>query len=387
VEELAKRGARVIGLSDPRHILDLSPQTKDNTEKEKSLLEMLLDGVRTRSKNKEVFLEAVDMSSPRSIREFCGKMIKSEKRVDGLVFCHEYRSVGSFFSRNSKKRVSSEEDNIRQTRSLATFYMTTLFLPSLLAAPAERDIRIVNVVNPFYAAALSKVSFLHFSESLGSSKQRRTSIIKAGSMIKEGIRSLRMIVFMKHLQTVLDALPSAPVPGVDERLSPPVPASVPEARRHPTSNISVTTINPGISLSDTVQPLLEPTTLGLILYIILYPLLLLVAKSSYSAMQTVLHVLFVPTQAKLRASELSDPQHKVTEDDVKCLVPGGLYANCGVVRVDLPVSISSSETGKSRDGKEADQGESPADVLGRGVWETMEREVKEWNLSEENTHS
>jgi len=33
------------------------------------------------------------------------------------------------------------------------FLLTTLLLPALLVAPVERDIRIINIVNPFYAAA------------------------------------------------------------------------------------------------------------------------------------------------------------------------------------------------------------------------------------------
>jgi NAD(P)-dependent dehydrogenase (short-subunit alcohol dehydrogenase family) len=279
VEELARRGARVIGIAHPKHFEGITVEgDKGKLPEGSSVVEILLESIRTRSKNKEVFLEPVDISSPHSIREFCGKLIKSENRLDGLVFCHEYRSVGSFLSRghgSSQKRRRTEweiqEETNRQIGSLATFYMTTLFLPSLLAAPTDRDIRIVNVVNPFYAAALSDASHAHFTQSLtskGSGKRDLQPSVgkKASTLVKEGIRSLRMIVFMRHLQTVLNALPAAPVPNANQ-----VPAqSLPfqndkTMNKGSSSNISVSSVNPGISLSDTVHPLLGQSWIGMIL--------------------------------------------------------------------------------------------------------------------------
>jgi len=81
------------------------------------------------------------------------------------------------------------------------------------------------------------------------------------------------------------------------------------------------------------------------------------------------------------------------EDEIRCLVPGGLYANCGVVRVKLPTSVSSASGSSSgNSGKEkkekgvlgggGTEEEDPRDVLGREVWEMMEREVKEWDEAE-----
>jgi len=368
----------------------LSPGTGE-TQPGESLVEVLLDGIRTRSKNKEVFLEPVDISSPHSLRDFCGKLIKGENRVDGLVFCHEYRSLGSFFSRGASSKKGNDdleqEETTRRIGSLATFYITTLCLPSLLSAPPDRDIRIVNIVNPFYAAALSGTSFGHFTQTLlPKAKQDRN---KTSNTVKEGIRSLRMIVFMRHLQTVLNALPSAPVPNADET---PIPSmSFPEEesgkRKGSTSNISVCSVNPGISLSDTVQPLLEPSWMGMILYLLLFPIIFLLSKTSFSALQTVLHVLFVPTRAKLRASELSlsDPKRAQDpaslEEEIRCLVPGGLYANCGVVRVKLP-SVPLNSNAEKKAEKSGEKEEDPSDVLGREVWEMMEREIKEWDESE-----
>ena len=48
------------------------------------------------------------------------------------------------------------EKEKRFSGSLSTFLITTFVLPTLLVAPSERDIRIINVINPFHAAAEEK---------------------------------------------------------------------------------------------------------------------------------------------------------------------------------------------------------------------------------------
>jgi len=122
-------------------------------------------------------------------------------------------------------------------------------------------------------------------------------------------------------------------------------------------------------------------------YLLLFPIIFLLSKTSFSALQTILHVLFVPTRAKLRSSELSlsDPKRAQDpaslEEEIRCLVPGGLYANCGVVRVKLPAAPPSKEVEKKAE-KRGEKEEDPSDVLGREVWEMMEREIKEWDESE-----
>jgi hypothetical protein len=50
----------------------------------------------------------------------------------------------------SRTRVLEKQ---RQTASCATFLVFTLLLPLLLTAPVERDIRLITLINPFYAAA------------------------------------------------------------------------------------------------------------------------------------------------------------------------------------------------------------------------------------------
>jgi hypothetical protein len=112
--------------------------------------------------------------------------------------------------------------------------LITHLLPALLVAPVERDIRIINLINPFYAAALSS--------------QAQTS---KSTLVLEGRRSLRSIVLSRHTQRILDALPTAQIPKT-ELSSSSVPVVSSKSQK---SNIISVSVSPGISRVDTICPL------------------------------------------------------------------------------------------------------------------------------------
>lgn len=127
--------------------------------------------------------------------------------------------------------------------------MTTLLLPALLVAPVERDIRIINVVNPFYAAATALPFNPSFSVVDATATSKNMSIIS-----QEGQRSLRAIVLTRHLQRVLDALPSAAQVPKTEEGSRAVPVVSPKLQK---SNIVAVSVSPGIGRVDTVSSILN----------------------------------------------------------------------------------------------------------------------------------
>lgn len=132
------------------------------------------------------------MTSPKSISAFCTKFLNGEEqRLDGIVFGHEYTLYGGL-SRSSKPE---ELENARKEGSLATFLAITLLLPALLVAPVERDIRIVNICNPFYAAAIP--TFTPSVETPSSSTQ--------STFVAEGARALRTIIFTRHVSQALSS--------------------------------------------------------------------------------------------------------------------------------------------------------------------------------------
>lgn len=145
---------------------------------------------------------------------------------------------------------------MRKEGALATFLMTTLLLPSLLVAPVERDIRIISVVNPFYAAAKGKAV----------TNPRLQASLTEPTIMAEGARALRSVILMRHLQRILDALPAAQVPKT-ESASSAVPVVSQDQQK---SNIVCVTVSGGISRTDTVYPMfgVEESIARRVLYVL-----------------------------------------------------------------------------------------------------------------------
>jgi NAD(P)-dependent dehydrogenase (short-subunit alcohol dehydrogenase family) len=236
-KELAQRGAQVIAvvpdLSDPASL-------------------SLIDLVRHTTDNELVYAEACDLTSPTAIKDFCAQFMKSSgggvdsepPRLDAVVFAHEYVHIGAFRGSVTEK---ADEKHRRLEARLATFFFTTLLLPVLLTAPQERDIRFINIVNPFYGAAIPSFD------------PKSNEHPPTGSIwIEEGRRSLENILFTRHFQRILDALPS---PSVRTRTSNTSSTGVKMeaeaiATKRP-SNIVALAVSPGISRWDTLAPFMR----------------------------------------------------------------------------------------------------------------------------------
>jgi hypothetical protein len=197
------------------------------------------------------------MASPASVRAFCQKFLTNEDtRLDALVFGHEYAVIGSVFGKN---RDGGAEESWRKAMSLSTFLMVTLLLPPLLVAPAERDIRIMTVVNPFYAAAVPTFprlvsEFEHSSNKADDANTQTKSLPSSRSTFQlEGTRALRTAVLTRHLQRVLDALPAAPAvdPEAGETVS----------RKKQKSNIVAVCVSPGMNRTEVLAPLMRASTM------------------------------------------------------------------------------------------------------------------------------
>ena len=205
---------------------------------------MLVSLLRSTTSNENIYAEQCDLSSPASIRTFCSNYHKSEQRLDAIIFAHEYTPIGSLFSR--RKPDFSDLEKQRQIASCATFLIVTLLLPLLLTAPVERDIRLITLVNPFYAAAART-----FSASRSSGRPQAPP--SSSLFLTEGRRALRTAIFMRHLQRVLDALPSgAQVPQTDVH-SQSIPVVSDKVQR---SNVVAVSVSPGVSRTDVIAPLL-----------------------------------------------------------------------------------------------------------------------------------
>ncbi|KAG8826132.1 hypothetical protein FRC19_009659 [Serendipita sp. 401] len=391
---LAKRGAQIIAVV---------PDTSDPT------LMSMIDLVRFTTDNELIYAEQCDMSSPNAIKEFCAQLIKSSggglqsepPRLDAVVFAHEYTHIGAL---NATASEQNREHTLRREGRLATFFWTTLLLPVLLTAPEDRDIRFINIVSPFYAAAVPSFS-PNVSQKEGSSSPRSgkgTSV-----WLEEGKRSLEAILHTRHLQRILDALPAPSIradstpqskqqaqqqqqkPQESQNHQQQQQQKKKDKQKHDTesvaesatavkrpSNILAVSVSPGISRWDTVGPYLRAdktspmySTIGLLCYAVVLPFLYVFAKSSEAAIQSVLHALFLPTPLKTttRAGSTGQDHDRHSAATTEELLRGGaLYAECNCVSL-------------SRDGETRLGGEE----VGRMVWESLEAELAEWRKAED----
>ncbi|KAJ7152902.1 hypothetical protein C8R46DRAFT_1006788 [Mycena filopes] len=425
LEELATRGAHVIALT-PHPVADERVST-------------FIDLLRTTTSNENIYAEHCDLTSPTSINAFAARFVKGPAapptpgpgaaaagvgpgagpnleppRVDALVFAHEYAAVGAWgaFTPSPASSARAAWQQQREDGALATFLLMTLLLPALLTAPVERDIRIVNVVNRFYAAAapwMFKGAGEAFAFGIQQTKGKVGKEVGGGGgspIPAEATRALRTVILTRHLQRVLDALPSAPVPNPSDN-----PGDAPPPTHIQKSNIVAVSVSPGLSRAETVAPLfgigVGGRWWGSIFYILLFPILFLLTKSARASVQSVLHVLFLPTPLKIKSTK-TKTKTKLDAEPEEALKPGALYAECAVVRLGVPTpplapappppstssSTSSASAGDAKgkgkeEGKKGpeggeqeqempDDGELGGEAGGRAVWEAYEVGLRGW---------
>lgn len=109
----------------------------------------------------------------------------------------------------------------------------------------------------------------------------------------------------------------------------------------------------------------------------LLPILRIFAKTPPNAIQSILHVLFLPTPFK-RAQMVVDGDGKVKDDDdlpEEVLRPGALYRDCAVIRINVRKPEVPLDEGQAEK-KITDDGEYGGEVMGRLVWENYETSLK-----------
>ncbi|KAI5898938.1 uncharacterized protein SCHCODRAFT_02685061 [Schizophyllum commune H4-8] len=374
---------------------------------------LLIEALRTASGNQHIYAEHCDIESPAHIRAFCTRFLTgNDTRLDAIVFAHEAPHVGNVVG--GRKAHKAEDAKRRSVRSLATFLITTLLLPALLVAPPERDIRIVHVVNPFYAAGagmgktrakgLGLKLACTFPGVLDVGDALRGVPAQSGVLPSEGARALRTIVYSRHLQRVLDALPAAQVPKTDAEAGGANAASVPVvSQKEQRSNITTVSVSPGISRLTTIAPMLGASEsdrwswTGFLFYVLLNPLFRLLAKGSSAAIQSILHALFVPTPFKILAGTV-EKDTTDADGDVKprqeVLKPGALYAECAVVPLEVTVPDEWIEQDAQNETAKAEKEKGKAKAKSNAQDETLsladdreygafEAALKVWEASEE----
>jgi hypothetical protein len=80
-------------------------------------------------------------------------------------------------------------------------------------------------------------------------------------------------------------------------------------------------------------------------YILFYPILLILTRSSTTSLQSVLHVLFLPTPFKSLTNPSSGPSPTPSKQNrEEILKPGALYADCSIVKVQVPTPPTTDDS-------------------------------------------
>ena len=108
-------------------------------------------------------------------------------------------------------------------------------------------------------------------------------------------------------------------------------------------------------------------------YVVAQPLLRVLTKSQTATVQSILHVLFLPTPFK------SSSTSAVTTSAEEVLKAGALYRECAVTQVRIPTPDGApSGSEEQKDGQMPDDKDLGGVHLGQSVWESFEVALKEW---------
>lgn len=149
------------------------------------------------------------------------------RRIDGIVWADEWavQRPWRIFSEGLKREESQGDTwaglkdgdkpasttfntTSTWTAEQAKFHFMNSMLPFLLKAPMERSIRLINVLGPFYSAAVPLLKST--AEEQGAATEQLLQAAEPRSpIVQSGKASLRNMLLWRHLQKILDALASA----------------------------------------------------------------------------------------------------------------------------------------------------------------------------------
>ena len=216
---LAHRGAQIIALTpdiSAPHVIQLIHLIRDSTQSEL------------------VYAEQCDLGDLESVSAFAalwnsGDKSKQEgvRRLDALLFLPPARDELNGVQGGAKGK-RTRQDEVYQLHVLARFHLVNSLLSGLLVQPPDRQVRIVSVISPFYAAGLTHFDVLSPPSASVSEKHTASSAAQQLQTLAEssysalvGAASLRWHALTVELQRRLDLLaeadprPKTKLPGID----------------------------------------------------------------------------------------------------------------------------------------------------------------------------
>lgn len=155
-------------------------------------------------------------SGPSAPSQSGGKSGFAPRRVDSIIFLP---LDSARYSINSSIRRSDEGLEISQAELLGRFHLVNVLLPSLLLLPPNRDIRIVTLLSPWYAAG---AAFLSEKDNFKKLIDGRKSGSTKSPWTNDGSNSIVWLALSRELQrriqlmTDADQRPRTKLPGIDD---------------------------------------------------------------------------------------------------------------------------------------------------------------------------
>ncbi|WVR03121.1 hypothetical protein IAU60_000111 [Kwoniella sp. DSM 27419] len=336
---------QLLHLPSPPQVLFLPPLPSPLPEALLTVLHTIRLSATTKNPAAQLHCEPLPRT-PAAVREFTAKWSSAPaqmvgeagRRIDAIVLGQGWEVTQEYGS-------TVEGDwNTHQFH----FHLLTSLLPSLLRAPAERNIRIVNLVSPTWSAALPSLTGV----------KARDDLVHA-----TGRKSINTILLMRQFQLVLDTLEAAtrgkvtpvPVPGADAQAE---KATVKKRDKDVKSNVMAVSVVMGWARQEVVRGSLVSSFLSRIAWVLFYPLIILFTPSSKSVIQSILFALSAPVrEGQIDETRKVADQGKEAVDVRREGVAGGdVVRDCAVV--DLPPVLSD-----------------PA--LAKAVYDQLEKEVEQ----------
>ncbi|KAG7193954.1 uncharacterized protein KQ657_005153 [Scheffersomyces spartinae] len=226
-----------------------------------------IEDMREKTNNPLIYAEECDLASLHSVRLFATKWLDNSppRRLDGVVCC-----AGELIPRGKPRQITI--DGVERQIAinyLAHFHLLTLLAPSFKVQPADRDVRVV--ITTCSSQAMAQIDF---KDLLWSERQYP----KGNPLKVYGTSKLMLGLFAKSYQRQLN---------VYERKD-----------KNPV-NVKISIVNPGLMRTQSMRRFISMgSLLGLICYMILWPLWFIIFKSPFQGAQSVLFALYAPIFAK-----------------------------------------------------------------------------------------
>ena len=248
VRELAQKGAQII-------LLVRSTEDLWTVE--------YVEDLREQTNNHLIYAEQCDLADLYLVRKFATRWLDNTppRRLDGVVCC-----AGELVPMRSERQftVDGVERQIG-INYLAHFHLLTLLAPSLRVQPPDRDVRVV--LCTCLTHALGQVDT---SDVLWTSRPYPKNL----PWKVYGTSKMMLGLFAREYQRQLD------------RYERPDKAPV---------NVRINMVNPGVMRSASTRRFLSfGSVIGLLLYVLMWPLWWLLLKSPGLGMQTLLFALYAP---------------------------------------------------------------------------------------------